>query len=73
MAAPAAGHHGGGALVRDRAANLVLAVIVLASSLVALAWVFYVPMFEAPGRITEVITDFLETVQPADRGRRSTG
>ena len=48
MAAPAAGHHGGGALVRDRAANLVLAVIVLASSLVALAWVFYVPMFEAP-------------------------
>ena len=35
-------------MVRDRAANLVLAVIVLASSLVALAWVFYVPMFEAP-------------------------
>jgi pimeloyl-ACP methyl ester carboxylesterase len=33
----------------------------------------HVPMYEAPGRITEVITDFLETVQPADRGRRSTG
>jgi hypothetical protein len=54
MAAPAAGIDGGSALVRrwsepsERAANLVLAVIVLASSLVALAWVFYVPMFEAP-------------------------
>jgi pimeloyl-ACP methyl ester carboxylesterase len=33
----------------------------------------HVPMYEAPGRITEVITDFLETVQPADPGRRSTG
>jgi pimeloyl-ACP methyl ester carboxylesterase len=33
----------------------------------------HVPMYEAPGRITEVITDFLESVQPADPGRRSTG
>src|SRR5262249_39211922 len=33
----------------------------------------HVPMSEAPGRITEVITDFLEEVQPADPGRRSTG
>ncbi len=33
----------------------------------------HVPMYEAPGRITEVITDFLETVQPADPGRQSTG
>jgi len=32
----------------DRAAALVLGVILLVSSLVALAWVFYVPMFEAP-------------------------
>ena len=32
----------------EKAANAVLAAIVLLSSLVALAWVFYVPMFEAP-------------------------
>ena len=32
----------------ERAANFVLAAIVLASCSVALAWVFYVPMFEAP-------------------------
>jgi hypothetical protein len=32
----------------DKAANFVLAIIVLVSCLVALAWVFYVPMFEAP-------------------------
>ena len=54
MAAPTARPDGGGALVRrwreppDRVANLVLAAIVLASTFVALAWVFYVPMFEAP-------------------------
>jgi Predicted membrane protein (DUF2142) len=32
----------------ERTANFVLAAIVLVSCLVALAWVFYVPMFEAP-------------------------
>ena len=32
----------------DKVANLILAAIVLVSTLVALAWVFYVPMFEAP-------------------------
>jgi len=32
----------------EKAANAILAAIVLLSSLVALAWVFYVPMFEAP-------------------------
>jgi hypothetical protein len=32
----------------EKAANAVLTAIVLLSSLVALAWVFYVPMFEAP-------------------------
>ena len=32
----------------ERVANFVLAAIVLVSTLVALAWVFYVPIFEAP-------------------------
>jgi 4-amino-4-deoxy-L-arabinose transferase-like glycosyltransferase len=32
----------------DRLANFILGAIVLVSTLVALAWVFYVPMFEAP-------------------------
>jgi hypothetical protein len=32
----------------DAVANLVLAAIILVSSLAALVWVFYVPMFEAP-------------------------
>jgi hypothetical protein len=32
----------------ERVANFVLAAIVLVSTLLALAWVFYVPMFEAP-------------------------
>jgi len=34
----------------------------------------HVPMFEAPGRITEVIADFIEQCSPTDSGRRqSTG
>jgi len=41
--------------------------------LTVLDGVGHVPMFEAPGRVTEVITDFLEEIGPADSGRRSTG
>jgi pimeloyl-ACP methyl ester carboxylesterase len=41
--------------------------------LTVLEGVGHVPMFEAPGRVTEVITDFLEEIGPADSGRRSTG
>ncbi len=44
----------------DRTANFVLAAIVLVSCLVALAWVFYVPMFEAPGRIGDLILEFVD-------------
>ncbi len=41
--------------------------------LTVLDGVGHVPMFEAPGRITEVIDDFIEQCSPAAPGRRTTG